>query len=263
MVIDFRKHFATEKKSLQEIDRSYPEHKIYAKKLLDDITKFIDVNKESKILEIGAAQGRLCIALETMGYSCSGIEPYEPAIEVSKDFAKKYGVTIDIKKGFAEEIPEDSNTFDLVLAISVMEHVADVKAVFKEVFRILKPQGAFYFFTGSSLNPVQGEIGVFPFFPWYPKPIKTKLMDWAVKYRPGLVGYTTAPAINWFTPWDTRRLLKQSGFTKVYDRWDILDQAPFGSLGKIMLKVVKSGSLTKLLADILVPDCSYLAIKNR
>jgi ubiquinone/menaquinone biosynthesis C-methylase UbiE len=262
MVINLRKFHAVEKDSLEYCVKTYPEKEEEAKKLLKLITKFFNVDKDSNILEIGAAQGGVCIALQLLGYSCSGIEPYEPAIEVSKDLAKKYNVSIDIKKGFAEDIPKDSNTFDLVIAISVMEHVKDVNAVFKEVMRILKSQGAFYFLTTSSLCPCQAEIRFFPFFPWYPKQIKIKIMNWAVKYRPSLVGYTTAPAVNWFTPWDTRRLLKESGFIKVYDRWDILDEAHYGFFKKIMLKVIKLSPVTKLLAAVLVPSCDYLAIKN-
>jgi ubiquinone/menaquinone biosynthesis C-methylase UbiE len=262
MVTSLKKHCATEQRSIEYCVQTYPEALEESKKLLKRITKFFDVDKDSKILEIGAAQGKLCIAFQSLGYSCSGIEPYEPAIEVSKDLAKKYNVSIDIKQGFAEDIPKDSNTVDLVIALSVMEHVKDVNAVFKEVMRILKPQGAFYFLTASSLCPRQDEIRFFPFFSWYPKKIKIKIMYWAVKNRPSLVGYTTTPAVNWFTPWETIRLLKESGFIMVYDRWDILDESSYSFLKKIMLKVIKSSSATKLLADLLVPSCAYLAIKN-
>lgn len=262
MVISLKKHFATEKRSLEWCVKTYPETKVYARILLKRITKFFDVDKHSSILEIGAAQGKLCIAFQQLGCSCSGIEPYEPAIEVSKDLAKKYHVDIDIKKGFAEDIPRDSNTFDLIIALSVMEHVKDVNAVFKEVRRVLKPQGAFYFDTASSLCPRQDEIRFFPFFSWYPKQMKKRIMYWAVKNRPSLVGYTTTPAINWFTPWGARRLLKESGFFKVYDRWDLLDKAPYGFFGKIMLRVIKLNPITKSLADLFVSGCGYLAIKN-
>lgn len=262
MVISLKKHFAAEKRPLESFVNTYPETKERAKKYLEIINKFFDLDKGSNILEIGAAQGELCIALQSLGYSCSGIEPYEPAIEVSKHLTKKYGVSIDIKKGFAEDIPKDSNTFDLVIAESVMEHVKDVSAVFKEVMRVLKPQGAFYFITTSSLCPKQGEIGFFPFFPWYPKQIKKRIMNWAVKYRPSLVCYTATPAVNWFTPWDTRRLLKKSGFTRVYDRWDTLDEASFGLLKEIMLKVIRLSPATKLLAGLFVSESVYLAIKN-
>ena len=203
----------------------------------------------------------MCVAIQELGYSCSGIEPYEPAIEVAKELAAKYKVGINIEKGFAEDIPKGSSTFDLVIALSVLEHVEDVKTVFSEVMRILKPQGVFYFDTASSLCLHQDEIRFFPFFSWYPQQLKIRIMDWAVKNRPSLVGNTT-PAINWFTPWSAKRLLKESGFIKVYDRWDIINEAPYGPFKKIVLRVIKSSSVTKFLADLLVPGCGYLAIKN-
>ena len=69
--------------------------------------------------------------------------------------------------------------------------------------------------------PIQGEIDRFPLFPWYPKPLKLRIMRWAVENKPELVGHTTTPAIYWWTPWMARRVLAEAGFRAVYDRWQI------------------------------------------
>jgi SAM-dependent methyltransferase len=47
------------------------------------------------------------------------------------------------------KIPFTDGTFDLVVCISVMEHVADGRAFFDEVARVLKPSG---FFIGHSVS---------------------------------------------------------------------------------------------------------------
>jgi SAM-dependent methyltransferase len=41
------------------------------------------------------------------------------------------------------EIPYSSNTFDMVFANNVMEHVQNPKIAFKEIYRVLKPNGIF------------------------------------------------------------------------------------------------------------------------
>jgi len=109
--------------------------------------------------------------------------------------------------------------------------------------------------------PLQGEIRFFPFFSWYPQKLKVRIMNWAVKKKPSLVGYTDAPAINWFTPWRAERLLKNAGFVRVYGTWDVLRDEEVGRK-KMILKIIRSNILTKIVADVFVPGCLYVAIKE-
>jgi len=262
MVINFKKHYATEKRDLAYCILTYNEQKKLAKKLVSWINQLISLDFNSKILEIGAAQGRFMIALSKLGYFCEGIEPYKDAIIISKEFSKKLKTEINITRSVAENIPFDNNSFDVVFALSVIEHVKNVEDVFTEIFRILKPKGVFFFSTASSLCPYQGEIRFFPFFSWYPEKIKLQIMVWAVENKPSLVGYTDTPAINWFTPWKANRLLMNAGFEKIYDRWDIIRKDELSIPKKNILKIIKKRRITKLLADIIVPGCAYLAVKG-
>lgn len=262
MVISLKKHFAAEKRPLEYQIQRHPEQKELAKKLITRINQISNLNSNSKILEIGAAQGSFVIVCKKLGYSCEGIEPNEQAIKTSKKLSKALKTKINIKKGFAEGIPYKNNSFDVIIAIFVIEHVRDVKKTFKEVFRVLKPKGVFYFSTASSLCPKQDEIRFFPFFSWYPEKMKVKIMGWAMKNKPSLVGYTDSPAINWFTPWKANRLLKKAGFGRVYDRWDLISMDKLSFYQKIPLKIIKLGKITKLFADILIPGCEYLAVRK-
>ena len=158
-------------------------------------------------------------------------------------------------------MPFEAESVDLVMAISVIEHVLDVDRVFSEAYRVLKRGGVFWFITASSMCPKQGEIRKFPLFGWYPNPLKLKIMDWAKRNRPELIGYTETPAINWFTPGKAHRLLLRHGFKKVFDRWHML--AADANMGRyrLPLKIVSKHPLLKYVADVVFTSCGYVAVK--
>jgi len=56
---------------------------------------------------------------------------------------------IELLKTDIGQIPLASNTVDLVMSRSVMEHVADPAQAYAEVYRILKPGGHFIFLTAN------------------------------------------------------------------------------------------------------------------
>lgn len=245
MVISLRSHLAGSKKSLEYCLKKYPQQKQFATELISMIIKSVNLTKHPKILEIGAAQGSFIIACKELGYDCEGIEPSSEAITVSKQLQNTLRVKIDINKGVGEYLPYKDQTFNLVVALSVLEHVKDVEKVLFEIFRILKPNGAFYFETTSSLCPMQGEIRFFPFFSWYPDKLKKKIMIWSINNRPSLIGYSDAPALNWFTPWKLNRIFKKAGFQRIIDRWDLLELKEFPPIKNHILKIINLTVATK------------------
>jgi 2-polyprenyl-6-hydroxyphenyl methylase/3-demethylubiquinone-9 3-methyltransferase len=215
-----------------------------------------------KILEIGSAQGRALIGLSKSGHKSYGVEPYLPAIQVARQLAVEENAEIYVIQARAEEIPFQSNYFDLVLAFSVMEHVEDLNTSLTEIARVLKPGGLFWFNSASSMCPIQGEISGFPLFGWYPDHLKKKIMLWAKINRPELIGSTEHPAMHWWTPYNASRRLKAAGFTKVWDRWDLRIPAEnHGFLGD-MIGYAKRFYLLHIFGDILSSGCSYAARKS-
>ena len=158
-------------------------------------------------------------------------------------------------------MPFETNSFDLVTAVSVIEHVIDAEKAFQEACRVLKPGGVFWFYTASSMCPKQGEIRRFPLFGWYPDPLKQKIMHWAKRNRPELIGYTDTPAINWFTPRKARRLLLKHGFSRVFDRWDLLAADENIRRHRFLLKLISRSRFLKCVADVARAGCSYAAVK--
>ena len=261
-MISLKKHFATENRPFDWCIEQYPNRLKESEYLINVISNKFDIKKDSKILEIGAAQGLSILSIKKIGYEIVGIEPSEEAIEVSKKLSKHYNIKLEIKKGYGENIPYDDDTFDVVIADSVIEHVKDVEKVFKEIYRVLKKSGCFYFSTASSLCPKQNEIRFFPFFSWYPDKLKISIMKWAVEKKPQLVGNTAAPAINWFTPWKAKKLLNIAGFNKVYDRWEMMQGKELSRSKEILLNMISSNKIIKITADVFRQGCAYLGIKS-
>jgi SAM-dependent methyltransferase len=216
---------------------------------------------DARALDIGAAQGRYLIAFARLGIQAVGVEPWAPARETASRLAAHEGIDIAIREGVAEALPVDSESVDLVHARAVMEHVDDPQMSFNEACRVLKPGGVFWFSTASSMCPFQDEIRGFPGFGWYPDGLKRRIMDWVKKRKPHLVGYNDRPAVHWFTPWRARRMLRQAGFSRVYDRWDLRLPSEGGRVYRLGLRVIQMHSTTKFFADILIKGCAFAAVK--
>ncbi len=215
----------------------------------------------ARVLDVGAAQGATVVAFIRAGFDALGVEPWQPAIDESREVARRTGTKLEIVKGSAERLPFPDSSFDLVHAQSVIEHVEDVSAAFAEASRVLRPGGRFYFQTASAMSPRQFEIARFPAFSWYPRPIKLRIMHWAVRNRPHLVGHTTAPAINWFTPWGAQRQLTAAGFDVVVDRWRTRRLDEFRGWQRPAFRVMRANPALRLLGDVIVPNTAYLALK--
>ncbi len=56
-------------------------------------------------------------------------------------------------------------------------------------------------------------------------------------------------------------MLASAAFTRIYDRWDIRVPAEGGAPHALAVRLIRSSRLTKLLADVCVPNCSYAAVK--
>ncbi len=255
------KQIATEQESFDEIVKALPGKKKWAEQVFSRLKRVALVPDNARVLDVGAASGGFLAAGYQLGYNCSGVEPWEEARLNAKKLSEYLNIPIHILYGTAESMPFDNDSFDVVHASSVIEHVQDVERVFKEIYRVLKPGGLFWFNTASSMCPRQGEIRGFPMFGWYPNPLKIKIMHWAKNNRPHLIGYTQTPAIHWFTPSKAGKLLKEQGFKQVFDRWDLRLENEGGRLYVMSLKIIRSNKYAKNIADVIIPGCSYAATK--
>src|SRR5512133_2623647 len=68
-------------------------------------------------------------------------------IDVSKEATEGNEIVDELLIGDLEHLPFDSNQFDAVISLWVLEHVRDPDRVFSQIARVLKPGGRFYVVT--------------------------------------------------------------------------------------------------------------------
>ncbi len=103
--------------------------------------KRLDSMRGLRILDIGCGGGLLCEPLARLGASMVGIDPSPTNIAAAKQHAAQADLPIDYRCITAEELAEGGERFDLVLAMEVVEHVADVPLFIRSCAAMVRPGG--------------------------------------------------------------------------------------------------------------------------
>jgi 2-polyprenyl-6-hydroxyphenyl methylase / 3-demethylubiquinone-9 3-methyltransferase len=103
--------------------------------------KKLDCLKGLRMLDIGCGGGILSEPLARLGAQMVGADPAEENIAAASAHAQDSGVAVDYRATTAEALSEANERFDLVLAMEVVEHVADVEAFVETCASMVKPGG--------------------------------------------------------------------------------------------------------------------------
>jgi 2-polyprenyl-6-hydroxyphenyl methylase/3-demethylubiquinone-9 3-methyltransferase len=100
-----------------------------------------------RLLDIGCGGGILSEPMARLGFDVTGIDPSATNIEVAKLHATKSDLAIDYRATTAEALSEKGERFDVVLAMEVVEHVADLGAFIESSAALVKPDGLLFVAT--------------------------------------------------------------------------------------------------------------------
>jgi ubiquinone/menaquinone biosynthesis C-methylase UbiE len=94
----------------------------------------------SSILEIGYGSGVLMPTLTKLSDDIHGVDLSSDPEDIGGRLAK-LSCYPKLSRGVADKLLFDDNSLDLVIAVSVLEHIKDIQPFLVEIHRVLKPGG--------------------------------------------------------------------------------------------------------------------------
>ncbi len=98
------------------------------------------------LLDVGCGAGLACEALARRGAMVTGLDAASDALAVARTHAAGSDLAITYREGLPEDLPP-GETFDAVIALEVIEHVADRDAFLAALARVVKPGGLVFLST--------------------------------------------------------------------------------------------------------------------
>src|SRR5215831_11443304 len=103
--------------------------------------KRVDSLAGLRFLDIGCGGGILSEPIARLGAAVVGADPAEANVEAARVHASREGLAIDYRSTTAEALADLGERFDVVLAMEVVEHVADLNLFVARCAEMVKPGG--------------------------------------------------------------------------------------------------------------------------
>jgi SAM-dependent methyltransferase len=101
-----------------------------------------------RVLEIGCGTGNLLLAAKQRhpGAEVVGLDPDPPALRRAARKAARSGLTVQLDRGYADELPYQDASIDRVLSAFMLHHLPprEKQAALHEIRRVLTPGGSLH-----------------------------------------------------------------------------------------------------------------------
>ena len=134
-----------------EYDESLPAHVV--EHYLDKRVRFVaDLASPGTGLDVGCGTGVLAARLSALGWDMDGIDPSQGMLDVmARDAPLVKG-----QRAFGDDLPFEDGSFDLVLTVAALHHVAEpaaVRGTLIEMARVVRPGGRIVVWDHNPRNP--------------------------------------------------------------------------------------------------------------
>lgn len=99
------------------------------------------------LLDIGSGGGLMCEPMARLGAKVTGVDAAEKNTHIARLHAEQMGLDIDYHHSTAEALAAEGKQYDIVFALEIVEHVADVEAFLAAVSALVKPGGLLFMST--------------------------------------------------------------------------------------------------------------------
>lgn len=106
------------------------------------------VTRDSNVLDLGCGRGGVAEVIWRDVRLAAGIDPDLASLREHR------AAGMPVVRGVAERLPFAADSFDVVVSVWVLEHLADPLGAFIEVRRVLRPGGHFVFLTPNLRHPL-------------------------------------------------------------------------------------------------------------
>jgi ubiquinone/menaquinone biosynthesis C-methylase UbiE len=96
-----------------------------------------------RVLDVGCGEGELALRLAGLGAQVTGVDASASMIAAARTRAERTGLAVTFCEGRADALPFPAESFDLVVAVTVLCFIEDALPTFREVSRVLAPGGRF------------------------------------------------------------------------------------------------------------------------
>ena len=144
---------------------------VETKKQFEELTQFISLSKNMRILDAGCGFGYFLSFLLEKNYKCEGYEVDKKLASIARELLKvNYQNPSLVKLVDGKRLPYKDKTFDFINLCLVLDYVSDVPTLMKELVRILKDNGQIFILVPNYKCYYSAVYGLM-FVPWLPKPI--------------------------------------------------------------------------------------------
>jgi 2-polyprenyl-3-methyl-5-hydroxy-6-metoxy-1,4-benzoquinol methylase len=180
---------------------------------------FRPIDSKLKMLEVGTGIGWVPIVAKKRGLNLLGLEISPMLVQAGKEYGRRFGIEPDIELGNIEDYDIGENSYDIIIANSVFEHVEHWQVGLKRIYSALKPGGILFFESTNKFSLTSGEYPSIGIYGWMPNWMRYKFR----KIVHGEDIMKNGIDFHQFTYPGLRKAFREMGFSKCYDRVELLD----------------------------------------
>jgi 2-polyprenyl-6-hydroxyphenyl methylase/3-demethylubiquinone-9 3-methyltransferase len=219
-----------------------------------------------RVLDLGGGSGVTAVWAARKGWPVTVLDIDKANLEVLRRHVAREEPDLSIEVIVGDvtgDPPVPESAFDIVYLKDLVEHVEDYASCLTLARRSLKPGGLVYVATTNVLCPIQLEYhGVGP-YSWYPRWLKERIRHYAMTRRPQIVAYTMYPALHWFSRRSLGRALRDAGFNRVWDIFDLIRTSQdLTRRTRLIYPLIRAASFVPMgrdMIDVLMPGLTMVA----